>query len=420
MGVAADAIDAGWASVRRASADPLFFYPPGGYPWAMGLWCTVFGHDWGEPETERDRREEGEEVVVTVRELEICNRCGAEEVLGESVEVTAIEPAGAGDPGDPAREPHSSGPAREPHSGDRAHEPHSSGPAHEPGSTRDTPPAGDDSDADRYDDPATDDGVVLEGSDHGLAGPDGDAAGPAGVSRQPGEWPDRPNHEADDSGADGEPRPWPDPEAGRRRDDEPEADGWVDTLSGDETRESHDDLADEPADSGQAADDSGGESAADDSGGDQNVDEEIPGYGPGEPGGPESDDWESPVGGVFPGERPEDDAEVLDATEPNEQSRATAAEPADPDSDAVDSGSDAVVSDSDTEISAESSGAGGSDSDAGSSVTGSAEFGDESERVDAACYCPECGFVHDRANPSFRAGDVCPDCRRSYLAEREE
>ena len=330
----------------------------------MGLWCTVFGHDWGEPETERDRREEGKEVVVTVREVRICDRCGAEEVLGESVEVTAIEPARTGQ------------------SGDREHE---------TGSTHDgASPPGDDPEAERYDDPATDDGVVLEGSDH-------DVTGSAARSRQPGEWPDRPEREGADSGRDREPRPWPDPEIERQRETESEKGNWVDTLPGDETEASEGSAGERPT--GERP--TGKRPTGEESDGKQATGGDLPGYGPGtgEPdeGAAEPDDWDSPVGGVFPGERPEDDAEVLDATEPNEQTQVTAADPADPASESVDSASESA-----------------------DPLFDSGGSGDEPERAHGACYCPECGFVHDQSNPSFRGGDVCPNCRQSYLAEREE
>jgi hypothetical protein len=55
----------------------------------MGLRCLL-GHDYGDPELERDRDEQGEEVVVTIREVATCTRCGAERVVSENKEVTSI------------------------------------------------------------------------------------------------------------------------------------------------------------------------------------------------------------------------------------------------------------------------------------------------------------------------------------------
>ncbi|KAB1197363.1 MULTISPECIES: hypothetical protein [Haloferax] len=56
----------------------------------MGLTCRLLGHSYGEPETEREREERGDEVVVSIRELQVCSRCGHEQVISENKEVTAI------------------------------------------------------------------------------------------------------------------------------------------------------------------------------------------------------------------------------------------------------------------------------------------------------------------------------------------
>ncbi|WP_458185298.1 DUF7093 family protein [Haladaptatus sp. NG-WS-4] len=57
----------------------------------MGLRCSLLGHDYGESEIEREREEQGNEVVVTVREFKECARCGDQSVVSENKEVTAIE-----------------------------------------------------------------------------------------------------------------------------------------------------------------------------------------------------------------------------------------------------------------------------------------------------------------------------------------
>ncbi|PSP94240.1 hypothetical protein BRC91_06600 [Halobacteriales archaeon QS_4_62_28] len=57
----------------------------------MGLKCSVLGHAYGETTIDRDRQEQGSEVVITIREVETCDRCGAERVVSENKEVTAIE-----------------------------------------------------------------------------------------------------------------------------------------------------------------------------------------------------------------------------------------------------------------------------------------------------------------------------------------
>ncbi|MFW6320927.1 MAG: DUF7093 family protein [Halohasta sp.] len=56
----------------------------------MGLRCLL-SHDFGEPELEREREEQGNEVVITVNEVKTCTRCGERRVVSENTEVTSIE-----------------------------------------------------------------------------------------------------------------------------------------------------------------------------------------------------------------------------------------------------------------------------------------------------------------------------------------
>ena len=56
----------------------------------MGIRCLL-GHDFGDPELEREREEQGDEVVVTVSEQQTCTRCGATKVVSENTEVTSLE-----------------------------------------------------------------------------------------------------------------------------------------------------------------------------------------------------------------------------------------------------------------------------------------------------------------------------------------
>jgi ssDNA-binding Zn-finger/Zn-ribbon topoisomerase 1 len=57
----------------------------------MGLKCSVIGHKYGEASVEREREEQGSEVVITIQERETCERCGKERVVSENKEVTSIE-----------------------------------------------------------------------------------------------------------------------------------------------------------------------------------------------------------------------------------------------------------------------------------------------------------------------------------------
>ena len=56
----------------------------------MGLRCLL-GHDFGEPELQREREEEGDEVVTTVKEVKTCARCGETQIVSENTEVTTME-----------------------------------------------------------------------------------------------------------------------------------------------------------------------------------------------------------------------------------------------------------------------------------------------------------------------------------------
>ncbi|MBX0295212.1 DUF7093 family protein [Haloarcula nitratireducens] len=57
----------------------------------MGLKCSVLGHTYGETTVEREREEQGSEVVITIQERETCERCGKTRIVSENKEVTSIE-----------------------------------------------------------------------------------------------------------------------------------------------------------------------------------------------------------------------------------------------------------------------------------------------------------------------------------------
>ncbi|ERH01612.1 MAG: hypothetical protein J07HN6_01168, partial [Halonotius sp. J07HN6] len=40
------------------------------------------------------------------------------------------------------------------------------------------------------------------------------------------------------------------------------------------------------------------------------------------------------------------------------------------------------------------------------------------DEADTEFYCPECGFTQPAVSSSMRAGDICPECRRGYIAEQ--
>lgn len=161
----------------------------------MGLRCSLIGHDYGESEIEREREEQGNEVVVTVREFKECRRCGNETVVSENKEVTAIEEP------EPTPEPIES------RSADRQSEPPTeteiidSSPTTEPESETESEPEPVTFNDDDFEPPESaedDDGVILEDDEE--VKDDGE--------RGHGEWP-----EADDTNVEdqaGEPMDWPD------------------------------------------------------------------------------------------------------------------------------------------------------------------------------------------------------------------
>jgi len=57
----------------------------------MSIKCSLFGHSFDESTVEREREEQGSEVVITIREVQTCTRCGETRVVSENKEVTTLE-----------------------------------------------------------------------------------------------------------------------------------------------------------------------------------------------------------------------------------------------------------------------------------------------------------------------------------------
>lgn len=258
----------------------------------MSLTCSIIGHDYGDPEIEREREERGSEMVVTVTELKRCERCGETTVISENTEVTSAA--------DPVGDTETAGTAAS-GSADAAaapEEPTGDADAEAPETTASDDPI--DSDVD----PEMDDGIILDDE-------------PAERGR--GEWP-----RAEDVryGEDATDRPG----------DWPEVDG----------------------------DDEGFDAVAGD--------------------GPAEVDF---GGGLTPQvDRSEDDGDegVIEAEPDSRRSI---------------------------------------DADAGFVRAGSAPAPDRPvDEGETEFYCPNCGATDVGERPSLRAGDICPECRRGYIAER--
>ena len=178
----------------------------------MSFKCSVFGHRYGDPDVEREREEQGSEVVISITETETCKRCGEARVVSENKEVTTLEtPSDIVGDDVPDGEAESDGPAT-----GQAPEP-------TPEAERDTAPAGPAAagagdDAEFIDDvegatvantetvdlettersgttptdsiPDEDDAVILD-----------DESEPDGEDREPGQWPDEVETDSDDDGS---------------------------------------------------------------------------------------------------------------------------------------------------------------------------------------------------------------------------
>jgi ssDNA-binding Zn-finger/Zn-ribbon topoisomerase 1 len=184
----------------------------------MSFKCSIFGHKYGEPEIERERQEDGSEVVITIRETETCARCGEMRVVSENKEVTTLETAAdivaddladtAGTTPTPDPEPESAGPS--------SSEPEPTGQtAQEPATAENDPPIPDaETGGTSVPEPEgapEDDAVILDesGEDESseeAESEDEDAAGAPDGARGPGEWPDE-SDEGDDQPA--ERAEWP-------------------------------------------------------------------------------------------------------------------------------------------------------------------------------------------------------------------
>lgn len=303
----------------------------------MGLRCSLLGHDYGDSEVEREREEQGNEVVVTIRAEQTCTRCGKTKLVSENKEVTAITGPTEGEQSDPDTPADASPPVDDGEAADAVEATASdaldeeredtderdsvTGDGHDAEFVDEGPDEGDvppatraagtvtEADEEQDVDPETDDAVIIDGDD--------DDPEPT-RERGHGEWPD-----SDD----------------QRSANEPEASAEWPSVEGE--------------DEGFDADTGSGK--------------------------PEDVEF---GGGLAPEATASTDANARDAEavveRPDRQPETTFT--------SVDSAPTPVES------------------------TGS---DDASEYV-----CPECDFTSPGLGGSLRVGDICPECRRGYLAEQ--
>jgi len=321
------------------------------YPYTMGLRCLL-GHEYANREVEREREERGNEVVVTYRTVETCDRCGERRIVSENKEVRPVrnpredevttglgggvtpdmgESAGEGDASADAESDPT--PTPEPPDGEPTSAASTAGePTDVPDAEGGAPAEEAESATTDADEPAptndVDDAIIL----------DDDAGDEPETGRSHGEWPE-PDAEAEPT-TDPEPEPEPEPDT---------VDDGATVVSGD-------------------------------------------------------DGWPEPDG----------DDEGFDA------------EPSDGTPTEVSFGGGLAPERADEAANGEAGAAAATNGTTGGSVAGK-QFvaAEEVERVgeesdgETEFFCPNCGYARVAGGSSMRAGDICPECHKGYIAERE-
>lgn len=403
----------------------------------MGIRCLL-GHDFSEPEIEREREEDGEEVVTTVREVKTCARCGETQVVSENTEVTTMEqltdqatatgasstePTGSADGSDDAVA--SAEPSLDSDVSDRS-------PDIDYGGTV----GGDFVDVDG------DDAEILDGTpptaDAGSGGEEPEGADPVRAD------PERPD--PTDEGpvdADG-PAVTADDEGAELIDE------GSDTAGAADVHEAVDVADASAADRGHADEDADGEStdvdgdSTDDAGTDDGVilDDDVDAASDADrdrgewPTVEATDDDATFEATPWPEQRGEDEGFSAEVDGDDDDGvefgglTPEAGDVTDTAGSAVESPDAEYVEPADRSSSSGSpvNGVGGAtgDSDDGSAGPGSGITREDasalettdSQQTPTEYYCPECGMTAESGGSSMRAGDICPECKRGYVAER--
>jgi len=325
----------------------------------MGIRCSLLGHDYGESFVERDREERGNEVVVTERELRECARCGAENVTTENTEVRTLEPDRSADASAGQSRESEPTPSQEPAASEE------STPSQEPA------PEPTESTADATDDEFGSPTDAIEQAEAGTTTTTDDAETDD----------DAVILDADADDSDPRSEQWDEPA-------DPDVEPGVD----DAVPEPTPDPADEDVEFVESSPD--GTDAGPAAQPDPEPDHQ-PAAGAGTAGAEAGATSQSASGtDRAPGEWPETDGEDegFDAGPVGETEQTAEFQ---------------FGEDDDEEFVA---------TDTGFTSAGPIDQSD-SDDLDFALFCPECGFERYAAGSSLRAGDICPECQRGYLAE---
>jgi len=155
----------------------------------MSFKCSVFGHRFGDPEVEREREEQGSEVVITITETETCQRCGENRVVSENKEVTTLETPSdiVGDDIADADEVDTAATAEPADVGEAEADDDPADGEPTPAVETKTAPVGDQVSATDVSESGPDDAVILD--EDGESDDEG---------RDPGEWPDEDDEDGED------------------------------------------------------------------------------------------------------------------------------------------------------------------------------------------------------------------------------
>lgn len=410
----------------------------------MGLRCLL-GHDFGDVEVEREREEDGNEMVVSIRELEICQRCGTERVVSENTEVTSIrtpeevgldaEAQGPESTPDASSAPSDATPTESvdadgPGAADADGTGDADGPSAPDTATSDAvgPGPADPTDPSTAAPPQEDDGVILPEEDE---------------QRSHGEWPDAQQPSAERTGSDStgsgdlvegddptgatdptEPTPDPDiespasaTESGTTGDDDLGADASEQSQESGAPDEQPNVPETESQDVeiiGSSADD------GDESGGD------VEGSSDGPDGTTATDSDDSPGDDTEPWPEHDGADEGFDARPGADEDVSFSGNSLTPDVTAEDPGPDAEYVGSSGGLDQSDASEPGGASEAPSRVDADTGIVREDptsvEHTDAdgnlEYYCPNCEMTRQSGASSMRAGDICPECHKGYVTER--
>ncbi|WP_440990615.1 DUF7093 family protein [Haloarchaeobius baliensis] len=390
----------------------------------MGLMCSLRGHDWSERELEDERDERGNEVVLTVREYEVCSRCDSRNLVSENTEVTSVAKAGGADD-DEADEENEAEPAAAVAEQENEAEPDAA--TAEQAAEPAAPETGETVDESVAD--TADDGPVVEGDDAAIiVDAEESDAGAADAT------PDATPEPADATDATDATAPDPaDEDAVVMTDDDEPTDSAVDAgadagePTADAPEASADPHEDPERDDGVILPGEGSEPSTGDERGHGEWPEHEQADAPEAGGSTDWPDHDADDGG-YDAQVPDDEAADVEfggGLAPEAETDA----PAESETAAPEEGHDAEFVDNATgrapeQTREEQSSRRQRDGESVTGIASASEVTAPSEGTntspDAQLVCPACGNAESRSRTSLRAGDICPECKRGYLAEADE